>query len=127
MRDIIFRAISVETNRFIYGNLCISKAAPPSHAKVYYICPQVYDGKAQAVLKDTIGQYTGFVDVHGSKIYEKDIVSINGQGNCVITDIRRDFDLLAEAINEGDLMRSLGILLKIQDLFNYFNYMKIKC
>jgi hypothetical protein len=120
MRDIIFRAISVETNRFIYGNLCISKAAPPSHAKVYYICPQVYDGKAQAVLKDTIGQYTGFVDVHGSKIYEKDIVSINGQGNCVITDIRRDFDLLAEAINEGDLNEIVGNTIENPGLIQLF-------
>ena len=61
-------------------------------------------------------QYTGFVDINGKKIYEGDVVHISGIGNYVIDDIRKDFDMLVNAIVEGDLNEIVGNIYKNPEL-----------
>lgn len=64
MREIIFRGYSRIDNQWHFGDLN---------------CKYVKDGYAQidefSVDKDSIGQYTGFEDKCGSRIFEGDIIS----------------------------------------------------
>ena len=68
-------------------------------------------------LKDIIlMQDTGFVDINGIKIFEGDVVHISGIGNYEITDIRKDFDMLVNAIVENDLNEIVGNIYENKEL-----------
>lgn len=70
MREILFRGYNPGTRKWHYGGYCFKK--------VPYIINDLKKIELVEVDTETIGQYTGFPDKNGKKIFEGDIVSICG-------------------------------------------------
>lgn len=71
MRDIIFRA-KTKQGEWVYGLLDSSYFRP--NEKYYYIHNCETDNIEHEVIPETVGQFTGFTDLNGKKVFEGDIV-----------------------------------------------------
>jgi uncharacterized phage protein (TIGR01671 family) len=81
MREILFRGKRVDNGEWVYGNLITDDDD-------VYILPQKnlskgidiggwIDGvQSYEVNPETVGQYTGLKDLHGTRIFEADIVKV---------------------------------------------------
>lgn len=69
MREILFRAKSVTTGNWVYGDLY-------THGVHTIWC----NGQKIAVEEDTVGEYTGVVSADGVRIFEGDIVRMGDNG-----------------------------------------------
>lgn len=83
MRDYLFRGKRIDNGEWvywnIYGEFCTSKGRrtrltrkTPYGEKYYYY---IYELK-QLIDPETVGQYTGFTDKNGDKIFDSDVVDI---------------------------------------------------
>lgn len=76
MREILFRGKRVDNSEWVYG-------AFPLSSCIYVGCEAstaIYDGKRfYEVTPETIGQFTGFTDENGVKIFERDIVKFKNE------------------------------------------------
>ena len=74
MREISFRGIRKDNGKWIYGDLhhCMG-----GNIQIWLFSNEgcINENPIQNVIPETIGQYTGLLDVDGLRIYEGDIIS----------------------------------------------------
>ena len=98
MREILFRGKRDGDGKWVYGSLiladeycCILEAPENVHPMDYpYLDGDLgtIDGYATPVDKATVGQFTGFGDRNGKRIFEGDIVKVHNEIRSVVFDAR---------------------------------------
>ena len=84
MREILFRGYSKDEEKWVYGCLTLN----------YTIIDKC--GDEWQVGPSSIGQYTGYRDIDGNKIFEGDIIATPDGGFIPVNDIRDMFTVFFE-------------------------------
>lgn len=110
MREIIFKGKSIETGKWVYGDLLSSKTDNPL-IRVVEVESYGYDENGMEVIegkstlykvdKDTVCMYTGAFDAEGNKIFEGDILQLKPNDKYMWVTFEPD-ELMYEAINDSN-------------------------
>lgn len=71
MREILFRGKTILEGEWVYGFLFITRKGKYN---IKWYDPHFGSSNTSEVYPESVGQFTGFKDMHGNKIFEGDII-----------------------------------------------------
>lgn len=75
MREILFRGKRVDNGEWVYGNLVLG--CEPQYVYIVEFGNKELCRNYVSIIPETVGQYIGFTDKNGNKIFEEDVVLLS--------------------------------------------------
>ena len=116
MRDILFRGKRLDNGEWVYGSFCMDALEQFNGMCGVDGFIRLYDkakGKMQSheVDRETVGQYTGLTDKNGERIFEGDILTVDGEDGFFALEFQED---TARFVMSGDSI--------VVDFDNFWSY-----
>lgn len=107
MRDILFRGKRLDNGEWVYGNLFLSD----TDGGAYILAGSRIVTIEWEVDPSTVGQYTGLLDKNGERIFEGDVLTVDGEDGFFVLEFQED---TARFVMSGDSI--------VVDFDNFWSY-----
>lgn len=107
MREILFRGKRLSDNEWMEGNLFIDDKGEKHELCIGYVNYRV----TWEVDPETVGQYTGLLDKNGERIFEGDVLTVDGEDGFFVLEFQED---TARFVMSGDSI--------VVDFDNFWSY-----
>lgn len=107
MREILFRGKRLDNGVWVYGNLFLSD----TYYGTYILAGSRIVTIDWDVDQSTVGQYTGLMDKNGERIFEGDVLTVDGEDGFFVLEFHDD---TARFVMSGDSI--------VVDFDNFWSY-----